>query len=249
MRIALAQRFIHVLSIFLLSIMLSACAIDSPALAKVPPADPADPPALSHVAPFNTAAGNLRLTVNIRDDQDALDKTIHIDMNFSTSLLRNQNTVQFGGGETSSCNGVKLGYNNDPNDTYSATILANDSYRCTYSSSYGGSAIIMDAQPRLNPRLISSGKGFILTYNTNRDSQHCQIQVTTAQGPSGTPSLWVGDTGSYTNSDVSGLSGNGEVVLERRCTYKKPDGFYQGSAFRNITVTYDTRASLQVTWR
>lgn len=248
MRVAFARHFTHVLPIFLLSIMLSACTIDSLALAKDPPADPADPPALSHVSPFNTAASNLSLNVGVVDDQDVLDKTIRLDMQFSTLFLRNQNTVQFAGGETVSCNGVKLGYNNDPNDTYSANVSASDSYQCTYNSSYGGGVIPIGAEPRLNLHLVPSGKGFILTYNSNRDSQHCHIRVTTAQGISGMPSPWVADTGSYTDSDVSTLNGGGEVVLERSCTYTKKDSFYQNSAFGGITVTYDSRASLQVTW-
>ena len=244
MRIALAQHFTRVLPIFLLSIMLSACTIDSSAIAQDPPADPPDPPALSHVAPVDSSPGQLDATLTVVDDQDASDKKVQLGMYFATRVLLNQNTVEFGAGEMIRCNNVQLAYTSTTEhpDLYMANLPLNGVYTCTYNSHGTPATMTIDAEPRLSLHMTVSGNSFTVTYHPGVVGS-CHIRVTPEQDFSGIASPWVNDTGSYTGTGVNTLSGKGDLLLERSCSYP-----YQGTAFHSITVTYDSLASLQVTW-
>jgi hypothetical protein len=250
MRVAHAQHCIHFLLIFSLGIMLSACTMESLALAQAPSADPAnsDP---NHIAPVDSSPGKLDATLGIVDDQDASDKRVQLSIYFQTEVLWNKpNTVAFGGGETIWCNNIQLAYTstNDHPDLYAANLPIDGAYTCTYNSHGNAESITIPAEPGLNLHMTTSGNSFTATY-TPGTAGSCHIRVTPEQGFSGTTSAWVSDTGSYTGTGVNALSGKGDLLLERSCAFRKKDGYYRDSQFNDIVITYDSFASLQVTWR
>jgi hypothetical protein len=250
MRVALAHRCIHFLLIFSLSIMLSACTMESLAFARAPSADPvnSDP---NHIAPVDSSPDKLDATLAIVDDQDASDRKVQLGVYFQTEVLWNKpNTVVFGGGETIWCNDIQLAYTstNDHPDLYAANLPINDAYTCIYNSHGTAESTTIPAEPSLNLHMATSGNSFTVTYAPGTTGV-CHVRVTPEQSFPGIPSAWVSDTGSYTGTGVNALSGRGDLLVERSCALRKKDGFYRDSQFKDIVITYDSFASLQVTWR
>ena len=216
-------------------------------------ADPsADPPASIGVTPIDTSPGSLIVTVTINEDQDATDGMSNITLQFSTSLIEEDNYVLFdNSNEAVVCNGVKETLGSAQSYTFH---IPSQPYTCEYSGNTQDHIPLayvnmfdFPLRSTLSPKLPSvTSSGFSIRYQPDSDAT-CTITAT-AKDSAGDPDV-VGN-GEPSNKDISNgpatgsLQGNGEILLTRTCPVQPPEN----SPFSSLSITYISTASVEVTW-
>lgn len=236
--------------------MLSACG----ALSGSAAAAPGDP----GITPVDTSPGYLDVKVTIIEDQDALsNKSTSISISFSTIVIEDPNYwVNFDDpNEVVTCNEgtSRLGIS----QAYTLFVQRN-AYICHYT----GNRVVnpaneADAQTQttmftippqtlLSPRdPATASSGFRVHYAPNYNSPYnnCTIAATAIDrvaGDSPVVGPSTSETGTYTtNQSIGGLHGGGDIELTRTC---KPRISSSPFPFHQLSVTYVTKASVEVTW-
>lgn len=241
-----------------ISALLSACGALSGTAAA--PADPG-------ITPVDTSPGYLDAKVMIIEDQEALTNRSSIAISFSTIVIEDTNYwVNF-----DDPNEVLMCINAPPPNPLRLGNLQSYTLsvpRGAYTCSYTGNRVVNPAneanaqaqmttftvplQSMLSPLLPTvTSSGFTLHYTPNASPlyKNCTIAATAIDRVSGSTPVLGGsfpETGTYTsNQSVSGLHGPGDIELTRTCN---PQITASPFPFHNLSVTYVTKASVEVTW-
>lgn len=244
------------LSLGLIAMLLSACALDSAS------ADPV-------VTPDITVPSTLKVLVTVTEDQDASDGVYgssDIKLTFETNEISETNTVIFTHGESIRCilNGrvgtMTLG--NATDYSFHVDISANPtSYSCDYFYPGGSENIFSFTGPQnpLSPALVSpvgNIPNFKVRYIPGQTiplSSTCTVQVTANAPNASVMGNSTSENGNiYTGPDVRGLSGSGNILMTRSCLPYNFDHHNAaddiGPHFDAVNVTYVSKASSEVTW-
>jgi hypothetical protein len=206
---------------------------------------PADPYELT---PVDTSASTLSATVNIVEDQNATDGMSNITVQFKTALVEEDNYIRFDDQETIVCNSVRQKLSNAP--TYLLKV-ARGNYLCQYTGNQKGvpllpvSMINVEARSLLSPQppQINQQK-YTITYTADTSAKACKIMAEAVDnnGNSIDGPLLNSNLGIYSGPLSNALSGTGNILLKRTCSWKSYD------TFDPLNVTYQSLASVEVTW-
>lgn len=236
------KRSILVLIVLLGCLILSACDEGTP--------DPPSDASQISVTPVRTSAGNLIVTINIDEDQDAADGMSNLTMQFKTDVIEEDNYVNFHHGEKITCNGITQQLNDTQMYTFKMP-RAGAGYTCSYIGYKKADLlapvqmIAIAARSTLSPqRPIIGSQHFKISYTPDASNRSCSIMANASdnlndsvQGASSSSNLGV-----YTGPSTSSLSGQGSIMLERSCSWTLHN------SFDTIFLTYQSTASIEVTW-
>ena len=207
----------------------------------------ADPP--MRVTPFDTSADEMIATIQINEDQDATDRLSVVTLHMAIDAIEEDNYAHFYHGEYVVCNGVKVTMGDIPQYTFK---IDPGGYTCTYVGYKPGTGLLapvtmtsVTGRSRLLPQAPSfSSQGYAIQYTPDPGSLACPITAvasdssgTTVNGGSSSSA-----NGVYYGPSTSSLTGTGEIVLKRTCSWTFED------AFTKVNLTYQSTASVEVTW-
>ena len=223
------------------------------------------PPDISTSSP-GASPSTLSVTMTINEDQTASDGKGSVRLQFSSIDVGSNNCVDFSHGETVTCNNDGSGpLQFDTNKSaYATRVGPTGDYTCTYQQN-SRSIPVLITMPRgtlLRPQFLPSNQSRLtVTYDPNSDPRlgKCPVEID-ANGPqtigsqtiSSAPNL--PDNGQYTIPDISGLSGQGTIVITRTCRSSAqhpqptPCVCQTPTQFESVTVIYKTTATLAMTW-
>lgn len=223
------------------------------------------PPDTSTSSP-GASPSTLSVTMTINEDQTASDGKGSVRLQFSSIDVGSNNCVDFSHGETVTCNNDGSGpLQFDTNKSaYATRVGPTGDYTCTYQQNSRSTPVLI-TMPRgtlLRPQFLPSNQSRLtVTYDPNSDPRlgKCPVEID-ANGPqtigsqtiSSAPTL--PDNGQYTIPDISGLSGQGTIVITRTCRSSAqhpqptPCVCQTPTQFESVTVIYKTTATLAMTW-
>jgi hypothetical protein len=212
----------------------------------------ADPPGSIGVSPIDTSPSSLVVAITINEDQDAIDRTSNITLQFSTRQIEEDNYVLFDDpNEVVVCNGVKEPLGSTQSYTFH---IPSQRYTCKYSGNIQDGTVLdyvpmFDFPPRstLSPKPPNvTSSGFSIRYRPDLDAT-CTMTAT-AKDSAGDPDVVgneeLSNNGVYNGPATDSLQGNGEILLTRTCPVKPPEN----SPFYALSITYISSASVEVTW-
>jgi hypothetical protein len=223
------------------------------------------PPDASASSP-GVSPATLSVTMTINEDQTASDGKGSVRLQFSSIDVGSNNCVDFSHGETVTCNNDGSGpLQFDTNKSaYATRVGPVGDYTCMYQQN-SRSAPVLISMPRgtlLRPQFLPSNQsGLTVTYDPNSDPQlgKCPVEIDAngtqtfgTQTISSAPNL--SDNGQYTIPGISGLSGQGTIVITRTCTSiaQHPQQFpcvcQTPTQFKLVNVIYKSTATLAMTW-
>jgi len=234
------------LIMLLICIFLSAC---SGADAVLGYNDPTDPSPI-RVTPIDTSADEMVATVQIIEDQDATDKLSVVNLQIGIDAIEEDNYAHFYHGEYLLCNGVKVMMGDTPQYTFK--IDPPGGYTCSYRGFKPGvglraavTMIDLATRSRLLPQRPSLGnQGYTISYTPDASGRACPIMAVAfdSSGNTVTGNASSSANGVYNGPNTSSLTGTGEIVLKRTCSWAFQD------AFSKVILTYQSTASVEVTW-
>ncbi len=222
----------------------------------------------SNASPSSPGASpsTLSVTMTINEDQTASDGEGSIRLQFSSNDVGSTNCADFSHGETVTCNNDDSGpLQFDTNKSaYATRVGPTGDYICMYQQNSRSTPVLI-TMPRgtlLRPQFLPSNQSRLtVTYDPNSDPRlgKCPVEID-ANGPqtfgtqtiSSAPNL--PDNGQYTIPDISGLSGQGTIVITRTCRSSAqhpqptPCVCQTPTQFESVTVIYKTTATLAMTW-
>jgi hypothetical protein len=224
------------------------------------------PPDASASSP-GASPSTLSVTMTINEDQTASDGKSKVTLLFSSIDVGSNNCVDFSHGETVTCNNDGSGpLQFDTNKAaYVTRVGPTGDYICTYQQNSRSTPVLI-TMPRgtlLRPQFLPSNQSRLtVTYDPNSDPRlgKCPVEID-ANGPqtigtqtiSSAPNLQ--DNGQYTIPDISGLSGQGTIVITRTCTStaQHPNPCVcpprpTPTQFAFVKVTYKSTATLDMSW-
>jgi hypothetical protein len=223
------------------------------------------PPDTSTSSP-GASPSTLSVTMTINEDQTASDGKGSVRLQFSSIDVGGTNCVDFSHGETVTCNNDGSGpLQFDTNKSaYATRVGPTGDYTCTYQQNRRSTPVLI-TMPRgtlLRPQFLPSNQSRLtVTYDPNSDPRlgKCPVEID-ANGPqtigsqtiSSAPNL--PDNGQYTIPDISGLSGQGTIVITRTCRSSAqhpqptPCVCQTPTQFESVTVIYKTTATLDMSW-
>lgn len=222
--------------LLLLCLTLSACSGDGPSPIRVTPID--------------TSANKMDAAIEITEDQNATDRSSVVSLQMGIDDIVEDNYAYFSHGEYVICNGVKVMMGDAP--LYTFKVGSTNGYTCTYRGFQPGTGLLsavtlisVAPRSRLDPQQpLFSHVGYTIIYTPDASDRACQV-VAAASDSSDNPitgKLSFSDSGIYSGPDITSLSGTGEIVLTRTCswTFQNP--------FGKVDLTYISTASIDVTW-
>jgi hypothetical protein len=245
------KSFFLALITLLICVVLSSCSLDDPTSAN------ADPPI--SVTPYDTSAGNMIATVQINEDQDATDQLSNITFGMRFDAIEEDNYVNFTHNEYVDCNHkTKIMYD-QPQYTLK---IDPGGYFCYYRgyNSWTKSwwprveMFTITGRSRLHPQALSfSSQSYTIQYTPDSAGLACPI---TAEASDNSGNSVNGGTSSSANGFYEGpitnsLTGKGEILLTRTCSWKfmnPPPECSAGLALYEVNLTYRSTASVEVTW-
>lgn len=240
------KHFIPVLIILLICIFLSACSVTDPVMGNNDPTDPSP----IRVTPIDTSADEMVATMQIIEDQDATDRLSVVNLQIGIDAIEEDNYAHFYHGEYVICNGVKVMMGDTPQYTFK--IDPPGGYSCSYSGFKPGvglraavTMIDLATRSRLLPQRPSLGnQDYSINYSPDASGKACSIVAVASDSSgntiTGNPSSSA--NGVYYGPNTSSLTGTGEIVLTRTCTWTFQDAFSQ------VNLTYKSTTSVEVTW-
>lgn len=234
------------LIMLLICISLSACSGADTVLGYNDPTDPSP----IRVTPIDSSADEMVATIQIIEDQDATDKLSVVNLQIGIDAIEEDNYAHFYHGEYVTCNGVKVMMDDTP--LYTFKIDPPNGYACSYAGFKQGKGLLsavtmidMAARSRLLPQRPSlSSQGYTISYTPDTSEQACSITAVASDSSgntiTGNPSSSA--RGEYDGPNISSLTGTGEVILTRTCSWTFHD------AFSKVNLTYKSTASVEVTW-
>jgi hypothetical protein len=229
------------LILLLVCMVLSGCSMTDPASAN------ADPPL--RVTPIDTSADEMIATILINEDQDATDRLSVVNLKMSIDAIEEDNYANFHHGEYVVCNGVKVMMGDTPLYTFK---IDPSGYTCSYRGFKPGvglraavTMIDVATRSRLLPQTPSfSSQGYTIRYTPDSSSLACPITAvaTDSSGNTINGNASSSANGVYNGPNTGSLTGTGEIVLKRTCSWKFKD------AFSLVNLTYQSTASIEVTW-
>ncbi len=229
------------LIMLLICIVLSGCSITDPIPAN------ADPPL--RVTPFDTSADEMIATVQINEDQDATDRLSVVSLQMSIDAIEEDNYAHFYHGEHVVCNGVKVTMGDTPQYTFK---IDPGGYTCFYVGYKPGTGLLsavtmisVTGRSRLLPQAPSfSSQGYTIRYTADPGSLACPITAVAGDSSGNTVngSSSSSAKGVYDGPNTSSLTGTGQIVLKRTCSWTFEN------AFSKVNLTYQSIASVEVTW-
>ena len=240
------KHFIPVLIMLLICIFLSACSVTDAVMGNNDPTDPSP----MRVTPIDTSADEMVATIQIIEDQDATDKLSVVNLRIGIDAIEEDNYAHFYHGEYLLCNGVKVMMGDTPQYTFK--IDPPGGYSCSYSGFKPGKGlraavtmIDLATRSRLLPQRPSLGnQGYSISYTPDASGRACPIVAVASDSSgntiTGNPSSSA--NGVYNGPNTGSLTGTGEIVLTRTCSWTFQD------AFSKVTLTYQSTASVEVTW-
>lgn len=209
-----------------------------------------DPPI--GVTPVDTSASTLIVTIKINEDQDATDHMSNMAFQFKTNVIEENNYVIFDDQENVTCDGDGGPYLKLNNQQTYTLKVPQQRYTCWYTGDTTGMGklppvLITDVatRSRLSPQPpLVNGQGYKLSYTPDPDSLACSIKAyaNDSSGKSIQGSSSWSNLGSYIGPATNTLSGSGEIILQRTCFWKLH------SPFDTVYLTYQSTASVEVTW-
>lgn len=216
--------------------------------------------------PTSASPSTLSVTMTINEDQTASDGKGSVRLQFSSIDVGSNNCVDFANGETITCNNDGSGpLQFDTNKSaYVTRVGPTGDYTCMYQQN-SRSAPVLITMPRgtlLRPQFLPSNQSRLtVTYDPNSDPLlgKCPVEID-ANGPQTIGSQTISsalnlpDNGQYTIPDISGLSGQGTIVITRTCRsgaqhpQPTPCVCQTPTQFASVTVIYKTTATLAMTW-
>ena len=223
------------------------------------------PPDTSTSSP-GASPSTLSVTMTINEDQTASDGKGSVRLQFSSIDVGGTNCVNFSHGETVTCNNDGSGpLQFDTNKSaYATRVGPTGDYTCTYQQNSRSTPVLI-TMPRgtlLRPQFLPSNQSRLtVTYDPNSDPRlgKCPVEID-ANGPQTIGSQTIAsapnlpDNGQYTIPDISGLSGQGTIVITRTCRSSAqhpqptPCVCQTPTQFESVTVIYKTTATLAMTW-
>ncbi len=209
------------------------------------------------VSPSVTSPSTLSVTMTIVEDETASDGKSSVRLQFSSVDVGSNNCVDFSNGETVTCNNDGSGpLQFDTNKSaYAARVGPTGDYTCMYQQNNHSTPVLI-TMPRgtpLRPEFLPSNQSRLtVRYNPNNDPRlgKCPVEVDANSSQfSNLP-----DNGQYTIPDISGLSGQGTLVITRTCTsnaqhpQQTPCVCQTPTQFALVKVIYKSTATLTMTW-
>ena len=240
------------LIMLLICVVLSGCGTLDPLPAN------ADQPL--RVTPFDTFAGNMIATIRIDEDQDAADQLSVVTLQMSFDAIEEDNYVHFYHGEYVVCNGDKETMGDTPQYTFK---IGTGGYNCSYVGYKPGTGLLVNnpvtvflikGRSRLHPQALSfSSQGYTIRYTPDPGSIACPITAVASDSSGNTVngSSSSSANGLYDGPNTSSLTGTGEIVLKRTCSWtfvNPPREGSDGHALYKVYLTYQSTASVEVTW-
>ena len=222
--------------ILLLCTVLSACSSDGSSPIRVTPID--------------TSADMMGATIQIMEDQNSTDRSSVVSLQMGIDDIIEDNYAYFSHGEYVTCNSVKVVMGGTP--LYTFKVDSTNGYTCTYRGFQPGAGLLsavtlisVAARSRLDPQQpLFSRLGYTITYTPDASDHACLIAAVASDSSdnpiTGKPSF--SDSGIYSGPDIASLSGTGEIVLTRTCSWA-----FQ-NPFGKVDLTYISTASVDVTW-
>jgi len=224
------------------------------------------PPDASASSPGASPA-TLSVTMTINEDQTTSDRKSKVILQFSSIDVGGNNCVDFSHGETVTCNNDGTGpVQFDTNKSaYVTRVGPTGDYTCMYQQNSRSAPVLLTI-PRgtlLYPEFSASNQSRLtVTYNPNNDQRlagKCPLEIdATGSQTFGTqtiPSaLNLKDTGQYTIPDISGLSGQGTLVIKRTCQFtaqhplSTPCVCQTPTQFELVNIIYTSTATLDMNW-
>ncbi len=223
------------------------------------------PPDASTTSPGASPA-TLSVTMTINEDQTASDGKSKVILQFSSIAVGGNNCVDFAHGETVTCNNDGSGpLQFDTNKSaYAARVGPVGDYTCLYQQN-SRTAPVLITMPRgtpLRPQFLPSNQSRLtVTYDPNNDPRlgKCPVEIDATgsqtfgtQTISSAPNLQ--DNGQYTIPNISGLSGQGKIVVTRTCRssaqhpLQTPCVCQTPTQFESVNIIYESTATLDMTW-
>ncbi len=230
------------------------------------------PPDASASSP-GASPSTLSVMMAINEDQTASDGKSKVTLQFSSIDVGSNNCVDFSHGETVTCNNDGTGpLQFDTNKSaYVTRVGPAGDYICMYQQN-SRSAPVLITMPRGTPLLpefsASNQSSLTVMYNPNtatRDPngdprlKNCPVEID-ANGSQTIGSQTISsapkpDNGQYTIPDISGLSGQGTIVITRTCTSSTQNSNPcvcpprpTPTQFAFVKVTYKSTATLDMSW-
>ncbi len=243
-----------------------ACVLFFPPSHPPCPGPVVSPPDASASSPGASPA-TLSVMMTINEDQTASDGKSKVTLLFSSIDVGSNNCVDFSHGETVTCNNDGTGpLQFDTNKSaYVTRVGPTGDYTCMYQQN-SRSAPVLITMPRgtlLRPQFLPSNQSRLtVTYDPNSDPRlgNCPVEIDatgsqiigsqTISSASNLP-----DNGQYTIPNISGLSGQGTIVITRTCTSsaQHPNPCVcpprpTPTQFAFVKVTYKSTATLDMSW-
>jgi hypothetical protein len=249
-----------------------ACVLFFPPSHPPCPGPVVSPPDASASSPGASPA-TLSVTMTINEDQTASDGKSKVTLLFSSIDVGSNNCVEFSHGETVTCNNDGSGpLQFDTNKSaYVTRVGPTGDYTCMYQQNSRSAPVLITTMPGrtpiprgilLRPQFLPSNQSRLtVTYDPNSDPRlgKCLVeidangsQIIGSQTISSAPNL--PDNGQYTIPDISGLSGQGTIVITRTCRSSAqhpqptPCVCQTPTQFESVTVIYKTTATLDMSW-
>ncbi len=223
------------------------------------------PPDASASSP-GVSPATLSVTMTINEDQTASDGKGSVRLQFSSIDVGSNNCVDFSHGETVTCNNDGSGpLQFDTNKSaYATRVGPVGDYTCMYQQNSRSAPVLISMLrgTLLRPQFLPSNQsGLTVTYDPNSDPRlgKCPVEIDAnvtqtfgTQTISSAPNL--SDNGQYTIPGISGLSGQGTIVITRTCTSiaQHPQQFpcvcQTPTQFKLVNVIYKSTATLAMTW-
>lgn len=221
-------------------------------------------PSCMVVSPVDTSPSTLLVTMTITEDQTASDGKSSVRLQFNSRNVGGDNCVNFAHGETVTCNNDGSGplVFDSNKAAYATRVGPTGDYICAYHPKSQAAAvpITMPRGTALRPEFLPSNQARLtVTYSRNNDNSDprlrtCPVEVDAKDGGQPISASNLPDNGQYTIPDISGLSGQGTIVITRTCMYsaqqqQTPQCVCQTqTAFASVKVTYYSIATLAMTW-
>jgi hypothetical protein len=210
------------------------------------------------VSPTETSPSTLSVTMTVVADETASDGKGGVKLQFYSIAVGGNNCVNFSHGEMVTCNNDgngPLAFDSTNKFAYVTRVGPTGDYTCAYQQSSRSTPLVISI-PRgtpLRPQFLPSNQsGLTVTYNPNNDSRlgTCQVEVDVNGSPSAAN---LPDNGQYTIPNISGLSGQGSIVITRTCTPSTQRSRQtacpcQQTAFSSVTKIYKSIATLAMIW-
>lgn len=231
------------------------------------------PPDASASSPGASPA-TLSVMMTIDEDQTASDGRSKVTLLFSSVDVGSNNCVDFSHGETITCNNDGTGpLQFDTNKSaYVTRVGPAGDYTCMYQQNSRSAPVLITTMPERTPMprgtllrpqfLPGNQSGLTVTYDPNSDPRlrNCPVEIdangSQLIGTQTIPSASnLPDNGQYTIPSISGLSGQGTIVITRTCTSstQNPNTCVcpprpTPTQFAFVKVTYKSTATLDMSW-